>query len=287
MARTLAEIKQEITTSFMNNEVIASVYGFTTGSLFGNEFSRTSLENMIFDVVAYSNYLLELLFDNHKKEVNDIIESKFPHRSSWYRAKARAFQYGHALIEDSDKYDNNGYTTQEIEDSKIIKYSAVTQSGGQLLIKIASESEGILTPITEMQKQSFDAYIKEIADCGVRYIVINMLPDLLHLNLQIFRDPLIIDENGMSILNGNYPVKDAIKDYMKELPFNGELVLAHLVDKLQKVDGVKIPNIINATSQINITGTTDYLEAQPIMVKTVPESGYFKINDFDNVSYVV
>jgi hypothetical protein len=287
MARTFKEIKSEITTPFMANETLAAAYGFAVGADFDIEFSKVSIENFQFSIVAASHFLVEQIFDTHKKEVLDIIEQKMPHRPSWYRTKALAFQYGFDLIEDSDKYDNTGFTDDIIEASKIIKYSAVTQNAGQLLIKIAAETDGVLSPITVPQKASFDAYVLEIADCGVKYIVVNNLPDILLLNLQIFRDPLILDATGMSILNGNYPVQEAILAYMKELPFNGELVLAHLVDKLQQVAGVKIPNIVNAENQIVDLSTGVYLPPQPITVKTVPESGYFTIPNFDNVSYVV
>jgi len=287
MARNRTDIKLEMTTAFMANETLATAYGFPLGTLFADAFSKVSFENLVFDILSFSMYLLEQIFDTHKKEVDDIIEQKMAHRPSWYRFKAKAFQYGFDLIADTDKYDNTGFTADQIEDSKIIKYSAVTQNAGQLLIKIASETAGVLAPISAPQKASFDAYIQEIADCGVKYIVVNHLPDILILDLQIFRDALVLDESGMSIINGNYPVEDAILEYMKELPFNGELVLAHLVDKLQRVDGVKIPHIINAQSQIIDINTNTYLPAQPITVKTVPESGYFVVPNFDNVTYVV
>lgn len=287
MARSIADIKNEMTASFMANDKIATAYGFIVGGLFSDEFSIVSFENIKFDIIAFSIWVLENLFDTHKKEVEDIIEAKMPHRPSWYRTKAKAFQYGFALITDTDKYDNTGFTDDQVLNSKIIKYAAVTPSAGQILIKIATETAGVLAPITAGQKASFDAYILEIADCGVKYIVVNHLPDILLLNLQIFRDPLVLDSAGMSIINGNYPVQDAINEYMKELPFNGELVLAHFIDKLQKAEGVVVPHIINAESKAIDINTNVYLDAEPINVKTVPVSGYFTIPNFDNVSYVV
>lgn len=277
MARKIETIQKEMLDAIAADENLSGL----------NSTSKASIWRLLIFIVAFSIWVLENLFDTHKKEVLDIIEQKMPHRPSWYRTKALAFQYGFDLIEDTDKYDNTGFTDDIIEASKIIKYSAVTQNAGQLLIKIAAETDGVLSPITAPQKASFDAYVLEIADCGVKYIVVNNLPDILLLNLQIFRDPLVLDANGMSILSGNYPVEEAILAYMKELPFNGELVLAHLVDKLQQVAGVKIPNIVNAESQIVDLSTGVYLPPQPITVKTVPESGYFTIPNFDNVSYVV
>ena len=285
--RTILEIKTEITAAFMANETLASLYGFVPGALFKNEFSNASFENILFDIVSYSIFLLEQLFNTHKKEVEDIIEAKFPHRPSWYRTKALEFQYGYDLIADSDKYDNTLLTAEQIETSKIIKYSAVTKNAGRLLIKIATENSGVLSPITTEQKQSFDAYVDEIADCGVVYTVINSEPDQLLLTLQIFRDPLVLNDSGMSILNGNYPVQEAILQYMKELPFNGELVLFDLERKIKEVDGVRIPNIVNAQSRVYDPSTELYFDPQPITVKTVPVSGYFEIPNFDNVTYVV
>lgn len=277
MARSIGVIQQEMHDAITANENLAGL----------NSQSKTSIFRLIVFIVAFSIWVLENLFDTHKKEVDDIIEAKMPHRPSWYRTKAKAFQYGFALITDTDNYDNTGYTDDQVLDSKIIKYAAVTPSAGQILIKIATEAAGVLAPITPEQKASFDVYILEIADCGVKYIVVNHLPDILLLNLQIFRDPLVLDSTGMSIINGNYPVQDAINEYMKELPFNGELVLAHFIDKLQKAEGVVIPHLVNAESQAIDINTNEYLDAEPINVKTVPVSGYFTIPNFDNVAYVV
>lgn len=184
MARTIQSIQKEMFDAIASNENLVEL----------NSSSKVAIFRLFVFVVSFSIWVLETLFDTHKKEVDDIIEAKMPHRPSWYRTKAKAFQLGFDLIEDSDKYDNTGFTDDVIEASKIIKYSAVTQNGGQLLIKIAAENDGVLTPITAPQKAAFDAYISEIADCGVKYIVVNNQPDILLLNMQIYRDSLVIDD---------------------------------------------------------------------------------------------
>ena len=276
MARTIQAIQKEMFDAIAADENLTEL----------NSTSKVAIYRLFVFVVSYCAWALETLFDTGKKEVEDIIEQKMPHRPSWYRTKAKAFQYGFALIADTDKYDNTGFTTEQIEASKIIKYCAVSK-GGLKFMKVAKEVGGVLIPLTPEEKAAFVAYIDEIADWGVDYVVVNHLPDILLLNLQIFRDSLVLNQEGMSILNGNYPVQDAILEYMKELPFDGELVLAHLVDKLQLVEGVRIPNIVNAESQAIDINTNEYSASQPITVKTVPESGYFTIPNFDNVKYVV
>ena len=74
---------------------------------------------------------------------------------------------------------------------------------------------------------------------------------------------------------------------MKQLPFNGELVLAHLVDALQKVEGVRILHVVSADSSWIDPAVDGYGEPQPIQVKTIAVSGYFEVVNFNNISYVV
>lgn len=291
MARTITEIQNEIFTSITANENLAGL----------NSQSKVAIYRLIVFVVSFGIWSLETIFDIHKKEIQTVLLEQKSGTLSWYRTMALAFQYGFDLIQDTDKFDNTGYTDAEIEASKVVKYAAVTKSGGQLLIKIASETAGVLAPITPGVKSSFDAYIDEIADCGVKYLIVNHLPDRLILGIKIYRNPLLIDESGMrlGVTGGYWPVEDAIKEYMKELPFNGELVLAHLVDKLQKVEGVEIPHIYNAQFQAIDVNTGIYQDAEYIDVKIVPVAGYFdfgSINEstgefesgsFKGISYVV
>ena len=105
--------------------------------------------------------------------------------------------------------------------------------------------------------------------------------------MQIYRDVLVIDENGVSILNGDKPVEKAIRAYMKTLPFNGELVLNDLIAHIRAVEGVDDANITIATSSFYDTATSSYTAFQPINVKTIPIAGYFEIENFNTVTYVV
>ena len=289
MARTKQEIKKQITDTFIQNKHIVSAYQLDKNKSFEEQFSLVSFENTIFDIITIVLWIFEKLFDTHKSEVSEMLKQLKPHTARWYRNKALAFQYGFDLLPDSDQFNNANATEDEINNSKIIKYSAVTESEveSRLIVKIATEQGGELQPISVGQKASFDAYMNEIKDAGVRITVINYLPDILRLQMRIYRDPLVLDENGTSIRTGKKPVEDAINHYFKNLPFNGELVLAHLEDELQKVEGVKIPHIVLAESKWIDVSVRDYGNFQPVEVKTIPISGYFKIENFNNLSYVV
>lgn len=289
MARSKKEIKKQITDTFVQNEYITDVYQLDFSKSFDDQFSLVSFENILFEIIAITLYIFEAIFDTHKSEVAIALSELKPHTARWYRNKALAFQYGFKLLTDSDIFDNTGKTEDDIASSKIIKYSAVTEADteSRLIIKIATEASGELQPITAQQKESFETYLSEIKDAGVRTTVINYLPDILKLQMKIYRDPLILDANGQSIFFGTKPVEEAINKYLKNLPFNGELVLSHLVDELQKAEGVKIPHIVLAESKWIDASVNDYGSYQPIDVKKIPISGYFKIENFASIEYVV
>ena len=289
MARTITEIKKSITDRFMLDENLVESYGLDNSQTFESQFSLAAFENILIDIFGFLWGTLEKLFDNHKSEVTGILTVLKPHTARWYRQKALVFQHGFNLYPDTDVFNNEGFSQEQIANSKIIKYSAVTEAVNEsrLIIKIATEdSNAELSPISVPQKESFDAYIDEIRDAGVKITVINYLPDILRLNIKIYYNPLVLTSEGISILTGKKPVEVALKEFMKELPFDGELILSALVDKLQQTEGVDIPHLVNAASSwIDSTGTT-YGTFENIGVKKIPTSGYFKIENFNNIEYI-
>lgn len=288
MARTLNDIKQAIKISFTANETLAQSYGFATGADFDTEFSKVSFEKMLIDVMAFTTWTLESIFDVHAQEVSDQIANLKPHSLRWYRSKARAFQFGYGLIEDSDQYDNTGLTDEQINASQIIKYCAVNEAVNEsrLIIKIATEdANNNLEPINAEQLTAFKEYLSEVKDAGNTITVTNYLPDLLYLNMVIYYDPLIFAPDGSLLLDGTRPVELAINTFLTNLPFNGVLQLVKLVDALQQVEGVEIPHLVSASSSwINPT-SGGYGNAEVINVYKIPESGYFKPNNFSNITY--
>ena len=282
MARTIETIYADL---IAKKEATPELNNFTSTS-------KTATWRLWLYVVAYAVFVLETFFDVHKAEVSDIILQQKPHSPTWYRNKATSFQYGFDLFDDTDIFITTGYTEEQIAASKIIKYAAVTESKteSRLIIKVATEdSSGDLSPIVSAQEDSLIEFFKEAGDAGVNITIINYLPDILRLTLKIYYDPLVLSSDGVAITGpngGKKPVEIALKEFMRELPFDGELILASLVDKLQKTEGVKIPHLINAASSwIDSLGIT-YATFENIAVKKIPVSGYFKIENFNNIEYI-
>lgn len=290
MARSINDIEQVIITEKTQH---SELDGLTTTS-------KVSVWRFWAYITAVVINTLELLFDQHAAEMTDLIANQKKGSARWYRNMALAFQYGYGfnLIPDTDQFDNNNASDEDIEASKIVKYSAVTEAeeDSRLIVKIATEVNEELQPISSEQLTAFEAYMQEVKYAGVRVTVINYLPDVLKLQLDVYRDPLILDENGMSIKvsnAGKYPVLDAIAEYLKSLPFNGELVLAHLIDRLQLVEGVKIPNLLSAQTRWIDANVNSYGNWEEITVRKIPVSGYFSTknpedgNSLLTINYVV
>ena len=277
MARTIQEIQNLILQAKAQEPALEIL----------NSTSKVAIWRLWVYIIAVAIWSLEKLFDQHRVDIDKRLAELKPHTARWYRSKALAFQYGFDLLPDSDTFNNQGHTEEAIEASKIVKYSAVIESKneGRLIVKIAGEQGDTLQPITDAQKQAFEAYFQEIKDAGVRLSVVNYQPDVLHLQMKIVYDPLVLDSNGQSIIHATKPVEEAIKSYLKRLPFNGELVLAHLIDALQQAEGVKIPHLVLAQSK-NITSSGEYGAFETIEISKIPTAGYFTIDNFNNISYV-
>lgn len=279
MARQIEIIQKEMLDKIASDESLVDL----------NSTSKVAIYRMMVFIVAYAIWVLEMIFDTHKGEIDRAIYEQKSGTPTWYKNKSLAFQFGFDLLTDSDIFNNTGFSSNEIEDSKIIKYCSVKESteSNRLTIKVASESEDLLTPLDDTQITSFTRYLNEIKYAGVKINVVNNPADKLILNMAIYRDVLVIDENGNSILNGGKPVETAIKNYMKSLPFDGELVINDLIEKLRAVNGVINAHIISANSSYYDVLSSEYVEFTPINVKTIPVAGYFEIVTFDTVSYVV
>lgn len=290
MARTIDQIRQTIIDKVQAEPALAAL----------TLTSKVAVWRLFVYCVSYAIWLLETMFDAHKSEIDTALANQKKGSKLWYRNMALAFQYGFSLVKlnefdlitDSDQFNNAGYTAEQIAASKIIKYAAVTEGEmeSRLIIKIATENnDGVLSPIGDNEKTSFDYYISEINYAGVKYTIINYAPDRLQLNLTIKVDPKVIDLTGTKILMsatdvGTKPVETALAEFMKELPFDGKMVLNALIDKLQDVPGVINP-ILNAasTSWIDVN-TQGYGALQSIYGEALPVAGYFTWS-LDNVEF--
>ena len=272
MARSIQDIQTEILQAKANEPALSGL----------DSTSKTAIWRLWVYITAFAIWTLEKLFDQHRKEIDEEIRTQKKFSLPWYRMMALRFQYGDgfALAYEQDYYDNTGKAEDEIEASKIVKYAAINEVEGVLVLKIATEQGGELERITDEQEQAFIYYINRVKAAGVEIRVINSEPDLLSIHMKVLYNPLIMKKDGTLIQDpSEKPVETAIRKYLKNLPFNGELVLAHLTDAVQQAEGVEVPHL-----SLVQTKWVDSPAFENVEIKVVPKSGYFKITNF-NISY--
>ena len=261
MARSIAQIQAQI------------VAGVTADPTLGPALTSTSMVAIWYlwtYIVAVCQWTLEVLFDDHVEEVNNIIATQKPHSLQWYVTMAKGFQYGVSLPADSDTYAAVPPADPAV---LIVANAAAVELTNLVRIKVAKLAGGILAALTTPELTAFTAYMAKIKDAGVRLQCTSGNADNLQLALTVFYDPLILNADG-SRIDGTTttPVSDAVNNFLDNLPFNGVFVLNSLIGTLQAVHGVVIGQVIAAQANY---GSTPYV---PIPVQYVPDAGYMKMD---------
>lgn len=254
--------------------------------------SKTAVWRQMLEVVGFAIWNFQEAARAYYSDVAELIRTQKVPSLRWYRDEAMRFQFGFPMYTEQIVFDNTGYTEDEIAASKIIKYCSATRSLVNnryvIVLKIGTENAGEIVPVEPAQELAFAEYVEEFAPAGDYVVTVNFLPDLLRLNLRIFVDPLQIDSaTGMHFLGGNYPVEDAIRAFLKNLPFNGELSIQRLEEAILAVPGVEDLKRISVESAWIDPATTGYGAFQPVQVVKIPRSGHFKIDNFAGISYGV
>ena len=103
--------------------------------------------------------------------------------------------------------------------------------------------------------------------------------------MDIYYDPMVFAPSGLRLDTGEDAVRNAIKSYLQNLPFNGEYRNSALVDRLQALDGVVIPELREAltVSDADYQAATGAKPWTGIQAKSLPVSGYYKIYEDSNL----
>ena len=275
MARTVKEIKDAITALFISKSAVQEKYGLDPQKTFDEQFSKASIENQIFYNVASAINQSEQIFDVQTKEIQDYVDNMRPHTLMWYHNMIKNFQYGDTLANFTDKYDI-------IDESKqIIEYCSVKSARNILFIKVAKSENDEPAQLSTAEQEALKNYINRVKDAGVHYNLLSYAPDILSLTLLVYFDPLVMKADGTLIAEpGTSPVKDAVKNYIKNLPFDGVYSNMSLIDEIQKHKAVKTADVLLAQARY---GANDNVTIDSIYTT---ESGYIKIDENNfNIEY--
>lgn len=236
MDTTRQDIKKVMTDKFISNPIIIALYGLTVGRTFEEEFSKVSLENILFDIFSFGLFV-------HQQIVESNAQNSRPQNLPNFRNSILDFHDGLDLVWKDGAFSYNLTGVEDAEERKIIKRCAVLESNdGELVVKI-SGADG---PVTEDQKNRIIAYIRQIKVPGVSIRLVNQIADTLRTEITAYVDADIIDlSNGklLSVAGDIYPVKDAVQSYLSKLEFNGAFVKNYFINELQGAKGIPLVEI--------------------------------------------
>ena len=237
MARSISEIKRTMTDAFMQDEAIRGAYNLSQDKTrFADCFSAVSLENLLFYIVAACHYVLESIFEKFTQDVDQKISRAVVASIPWYFDKAKAFQYGDALVLNPRTF---GYEYAKVDTSKQrVKYVAVRDRGASIEMLVSTEQNGKPTPLSDEILTAFKHYINAIKIAGVVINVRTRKADELSIAVKVVVDPLKINRQGVDIASSEKVVEHAIENYLADIVYGGTFNKTKLVDAIQRVDGV-------------------------------------------------
>jgi hypothetical protein len=236
MARSVAEIKKTMTDAFMADATIREKYGLSVDDTFSSKFSSVSIESILFFIVAACCHVLEMIFDQHKRDVEDKIALAVVASVPWYYKMALAFQYGDSLVlnERTQQYE---YASVD-ESKQVVKYAAVRDKGTSVQILVSGDQGGSPVALSNDVLTVFKQYMNRVKVAGVILNITSKESDNVTVTATITIDPLVLNENGELLSDGSKPVEEAITSYLKHIIYGGTFNKTKLVDVIQAVEGV-------------------------------------------------
>lgn len=224
MARSINEIYNQIISAQQADSTLSGM----------NSISTTALFKLYAYLFALCGFTLETLWDAYQVTINKNLADKIPGTIRWYYNQCLAWQYGDAFIWDGSKFIYELIDTTK----QIIKFVAVTEQYGQVIIKVAKSVSGVPTALSSGEIASFTAYINSIKYAGTNVLIISYSPDLVQLNLSIGIDPLVMNADGSLIADGTSPVNDAINSYLAGITYGGVFNKTKCLEAILAVGGI-------------------------------------------------
>lgn len=236
MARTVAEIKKQMTDAFMADATIREKYGLREGDTWSGSFSSVSLESIMFFIVAACCHVLEVVFEEYVKVVDDKVSMAVVASVPWYYKMAKAFQYGDSLVlnEDTQQY---GYAAID-EGKQVVKYAAVRDRGTSVQILVSGEKDGKPVALSNSVLTVLKEYMNRVKVAGVVLSIRSKNADKMVIRAKVYVDSLVINSDGTLISDGSKPVEEAINTYLANIVYGGTFNKTKLTNAILGVEGV-------------------------------------------------
>jgi flagellar capping protein len=255
---TTKEWKKTITDEWLRQPGVKETYGIDPDKTFDEQFSAVSIESLLFYAQAYGLMVLEKIVGDKITELEERFNRLRPHTLSWYAEKIKAFQLNHTLPTDTDVY------SEINEDAQVVKYCSLTEKNGILSAKIAGQKDGKPSRLEHDTVKKVSEYVARVKDAGVRVMLTSGDADKFSIKLLIHFDPL----KDLTTRD----IEGAVSTYLESMPFDGIYSNMALIDVIQKIDGVRIAEVLTSSASYGNNTPTDIISTY------VPMSGYMELN---------
>lgn len=233
MARTIPQIKQ-----IMLDKKAASpeLAGLTSTS-------QTAIWNLIFFICAVAIFTIEVLVDIFKDEMIALALENEPGTRQWVRKQALYFQYSATTPQFINLV--NFAPVYPVEDAslRIVTQCSVKQDENRDVIVKLAKGTTTLAPLSNTELTAFASYLNFIKFAGTAIRAISLEPDRVKFTLDLYYDPQFPAASTKAL------VITAITEYLKNIPFDGVLLITKLIDAIQLVPGVKDVQILTAIAR--------------------------------------
>jgi len=252
MSRSINQIQTEIINSVYDSP---ELNGLTSSS-------KTAIWRAMTYVVAVAIFVFEGLQDVFKSEIEEIASNAIGGSLRWYKVQTLKWQYNHTLVENGASF---GYEIDD-ETARIVTQVACVETGRQITVKVAKGATGSLEALSSAEKASLLAYLEDMKVAGTSIVLTSEDADALKIYYRVYYDAI----KDLSIVQAD--VESVINNALQTLPFNAELKLSAITDKIQVVSGVTDVAIVSASAKY---GANPYVN---ISRKYQSNAGYLSID---------
>lgn len=229
--RTIQEIKKAMTDEIMSNEGLVKAMGLDPKMEWESQVSSVGIINLLLYIVAVAQYATEWMFEQFKADVEKRIDAALPGTIFWYWNKVMNFQYGTDL---------NQYGNYDLIDPSrmIISHCSVLEVYNGIMVKVNKGDD--FDVLDEKEKNALAAYLNRIKFAGTAVSVYSYQPDDLNLEIKIWRNPLVLNDDGSAVSgDGRNLIEEAVKKYLDGIVYGGRFNKTKLIDAIQSVEGVE------------------------------------------------
>lgn len=229
--RTIQEIKKAMTDEIMINEGLVKAMGLNPEMEWESQVSSVGIINLLLYIVAVAQYATEWMFEQFKTDVEKRIDAALPGTISWYWNKVMNFQYGTDL---------NQYGNYDLIDPSrmIVSHCSVLEVYNGIMVKVNKGDD--FDVLDEKEKNALAAYLNRIKFAGTAVSVYSYQPDDLNLEIKIWRNPLVLNDDGSAVSgDGRNLIEEAVKKYLDGIVYGGRFNKTKLIDAIQSVEGVE------------------------------------------------